>query len=95
MVKITPRGISAAFPGILAAGSLLTLDRLPRGLRAIIHRLETDGSLKTHLLELGFVPGSPVSFLMSTPFGDPNVYALRGTSFALRKNEARCVVVTI
>jgi Fe2+ transport system protein FeoA len=32
---------------------------------------------------------------MSTPFGDPNIYALRGTSIALRKSEAKCIRVRI
>lgn len=71
------------------------LDHLRPGQGGIVQGIEADASLKLHLMELGFVAGSPIVFLMSTPFGDPNVYALRGTSIALRKSEAKCIRVRI
>jgi ferrous iron transport protein A len=72
------------------------LDTLRPGQAGTVLRVEAaDAALKLHLMELGFVAGSPISFLMSTPFGDPNIYALRGTSIALRKSEAKCIRVRI
>jgi Fe2+ transport system protein FeoA len=71
----------------------LTLDALRTGQKGIISHISDEAGLKMRLLELGFVAGSPVAFLMSTPFGDPGIYSLRGTSIALRKNEARCIRV--
>lgn len=50
-------------------------------------------ALRRRLLECGFTTGSPVRFVMATPFGDPLVFSLRGASIALRKSEARCVRV--
>ena len=75
------------------AASGVALDSLTPGQAGTVLRIEAEPVLKLHLMELGFVAGSPIVFLMSTPFGDPNIYALRGTSIALRKSEARCIRV--
>lgn len=98
MVKIIKHDnaleIAAAVSG-KASGTLTTLDTLAPGQCASIARVTADGGLRMHLMELGFVAGSSITFLMSTPFRDPNIYCLRGTSIALRKSEARCIQVTI
>ncbi len=73
----------------------LSLDSLLPGQRATIIGIEGEGSMKLHLMELGFVTGSTISFIMATPFGDPKIFALRGTTIALRKSEARCIRVQI
>ncbi len=73
----------------------VALDSLKPGQGGTILRIQAEPALKLHLMELGFVAGSPIAFLMSTPFGDPNIYALRGTSIALRKSEAQCIRVRI
>jgi ferrous iron transport protein A len=103
MVKIINRIIPLPSPAAsrLPEGVVVTLDALPPGQAATISHVTADAvapgsaALKLHLLELGFVAGSPITFLMSTPFGDPGIYSLRGTSIALRKSEARCVHVKI
>ncbi len=73
----------------------LTLDMLKTMQIAEVAKISAGPVLKKHLMELGFVEGSPIQFLMSTPFGDPNIYSLRGTSIALRKSEAKCIHVTV
>ena len=86
MVKINPRDNGQALfePG-------LTLAALRPGQSGIILAVTGEPATRMHLLELGFVAGSSIAFLMSTPFGDPGVYALRGTTIALRKSEAMCI----
>ena len=69
----------------------LTLDALGAGQKGIVSHVSDEAGMKMRLLELGFVAGSPVAFLMPTPFGDPSIYSLRGTSIALRKSEAKCI----
>lgn len=97
MVKIIQR--DNVLPGYgkapAAAGPVTTLDSLAIGQSASISHVSADPALKLHLMELGFVAGSPITYLMSTPFGDPHIYSLRGTSIALRKTEARCIHVRI
>ncbi len=71
----------------------VSLDSLQPGQCGTVLRIEAEPALKMHLMELGFVAGSPVTFLMSTPFGDPFIYSLRGTCIALRKSQAWCIRV--
>jgi ferrous iron transport protein A len=96
MVKIihreSPESGSRSLDGNEAG---VSLDTLRPGQTGTVLRVEADPTLKLHLMELGFVSGSPIAFLMSTPFGDPNIYALRGTSIALRKSEAKCIRIRI
>lgn len=100
MVKIakrdSPLPSSLTAPGAdstLSPSSLTTLDALRPGQSAVIDGVHADPALRLHLMELGFVAGSPITFLMSTPFRDPNIYSLRGTSIALRRSEAQCIRV--
>lgn len=74
-------------------GTEATLDALLPGESARIVAVDAEGSLRRHLLEMGFTPGCPVTYFMGTPFRDPKVFLLRGTHIALRRQEARCVRV--
>ena len=96
MVKIAQReGLTQGHEIADAGPGGTTLDRLRPGQAGVVLKVEADAALKIHLMELGFVAGSAITFQMSTPFGDPNIYALRGTSIALRKSEAKCIRVRI
>ena len=77
------------------AQSEMTLDKLLAEMNAVVTGLEGSPVFRRRLLEVGFVEGSQVRFLMATPFGDPLVFSLRGASSALRKSEARCVKVRL
>lgn len=93
MVKIFTQ--DAALQAQARESGTVTLASLAPGQAAAISHIVADAALKLHLMELGFVSGSPITYLMSTPFGDPRIYSLRGTSIALRKSEARCIHVRI
>jgi ferrous iron transport protein A len=73
----------------------LTLERLRPGQQGVIVAVEGEPAQRRRLLEAGFVPDSPVRFLMATPFGDPLVFSLRGTQIALRQSDARHVRVRV
>lgn len=51
--------------------------------------------LCTRLMEIGFTPGEYIRRVAASPFNDPIVVNVRGTSFALRKQEASCIKVTL
>ncbi len=71
------------------------LDGIPLLSTAFVVRIDAPETLQRHLLELGFTEGTPVTFFMSTPFGDPKVFLLRGASIAMRRSEARCIRVRL
>lgn len=52
------------------------------------------GPERRRLLDLGFVPGTEVKVVMESPLGDPVAYEVRGTTVALRRDQARVVQIT-
>lgn len=49
------------------------------------------GPERRRLLDLGFVPGTPVTNDLVSPAGDPVAYRVRGTLVALRREQARFI----
>lgn len=45
------------------------------------------------LFDLGFTPGAMIERLRRAPLGDPTVYRVDGIEVALRRREARCILV--
>ena len=68
---------------------ITSVSELSKGLAGTISHLE--GEFAAHLLALGFTPGCQVRKVSSGPFRDPAAYAIRGTTFALRRAEAACI----
>lgn len=82
------------------AQSLLTLDRLPLGVSALVQAVAAsiDGSdfdISRRLKELGFVQGEAVKVLHKGYFGgEPIAVRVGQSTFALRKFEAALIGVT-
>jgi ferrous iron transport protein A len=74
------------------AGELL-LTSLEPGAEAVVEQVEGEAVLAERLLDLGFLPGTPVRMVRRAPLGDPNVYELRGYRVCLRRAEGVCVRV--
>jgi DtxR family Mn-dependent transcriptional regulator len=51
------------------------------------------GQERRRLLDLGFVPGTPVEVDMVSPAGDPTAYRVRGSVVALRREQANLIRV--
>ena len=51
------------------------------------------GALRRRLMDLGFVKGSSVSIDLESPMKNPIAYVVRGTSIALRHNQARYILI--
>lgn len=58
-----------------------------------IHSLDGIDGLTQRLSELGFTPGQSVRVVRFAPLGDPMQIRIRGFSIALRRNEARRIVL--
>jgi Fe2+ transport system protein FeoA len=70
-----------------------TLDRLRPGQQAEITRIDAPAAERTRLMALGFVPGAPVRALLESPWGDPVAYEVCGAVIALRRTDARRILV--
>ena len=79
----------------------VTLADLPKGARARVRGIRTvavaDGDqLGRRLQEIGFVEGESLRIVAhGFPRGEPIAVRVGGTTFALRRFEAQCVLVTL
>lgn len=72
---------------------MITLNDLPIGYTARVLSLVSLGKERRRMLDLGFVSGSNVTVLFSSPFGDPRAYLIRGTIIAIRDEDAKKINV--
>ena len=72
---------------------MISLAELGAGQKAEVVAVEAHGLMQRRLLDLGFVPGTPVELEQRAPFGDLRAYRIRSSVFALRAAESRSVKV--
>lgn len=70
------------------------LFQLPKGSKAIVTGITAEGITRRRLMDLGFVEGSSVTVVRSSPLGDPTAYIIRGAIIALRREEAAWIETT-
>lgn len=68
-----------------------SLADLRRGEHGVLDRLDLPDDQVLRLMELGFLPGAHVAAAHSAPGGDPRVYRVDGSEFALRRETAACL----
>ena len=54
---------------------------------------ESRGESRRRLLDLGFVKGADIKIDLMNPLGEPNAYLIKGTSIALRKDQAAKILI--
>jgi ferrous iron transport protein A len=79
----TANSINAAIP----------LDRLTQGIRARVAQVQGSGALTRRLMEMGVMPGAPIRVVKVAPLGDPIQICVRNYHLALRRDEARTILV--
>jgi ferrous iron transport protein A len=84
---------AATRPVQVPVGSRISLAELRQGESAVIDDIDLPGEMAHRLMELGFLPGSPVEAARSAPGGDPRVFRIDGTEIALRRETADHVLV--
>lgn len=71
----------------------MSLTELHVGQKGYIKEVHGDRKLKQRLKALGCVEDTQIELLETAPFGDPIVFRFRGAEFALRKKDARNIIV--
>lgn len=61
------------------------------GYEGLITQLDGHQLVVSRLRELGFLPGMSLRVTGIAPFGAPMIVSIRGTTVALRKQEAACI----
>ena len=73
---------------------LRTLDELPIGESAVVHRVACQRRVGRRLMEMGLLPGTRIEMVRRAPLGDPLEVRLRGYLLSLRRAEATGVSLT-
>lgn len=71
----------------------LSLNDMTAGAQCLIAAIELHGLLRRRILDLGMVPGTPVECVRRSPSGNPIAFAVRGSTIALRSEDARNIKV--
>ena len=70
------------------------LDCLQLGQSAYVTLLKNEPSMRRRLTDLGLIQGTRVTCLCRSPWGDPCAYMIRGAVIALRRQDARHILVS-
>jgi ferrous iron transport protein A len=71
-----------------------TLADLSAGQSGLVTELHSQGPVRRRMMDMGIVPGTLVTVEMKSPLGDPVAYRVRGALVALRREQARLVLIT-
>ncbi|MGI5902334.1 MAG: FeoA family protein [Desulfitobacteriia bacterium] len=70
-----------------------SLYKVKVGSTCTIEKIHINGLLRRRIMDLGIIPGTLVSCVRRGPTGDPSAYKVRGTTIALRKEDAEKIDV--
>ena len=73
----------------------ISLAELKENQSGIITSIDTKSTTAQRLLDLGFVPGTPIKALKRAPMGDPTTFEIRGYQLGLRRSESEIIEVEI
>jgi len=90
---LIPTGIDGISPARLESEAMRRLDELTPGEEARIQAVRAPARLLRRLFALGIRPGSRVRLLRRAPLGDPLEVRVGESLVALRRREARGVVL--
>lgn len=71
----------------------LPLDRAPLRQVVVVQSVGGDRAFRRRLMELGLVPGTPISLVQFAPLGDPLEIEARGCRLSIRRAEAAQLIV--
>lgn len=75
--------------------SKMHLTDLPIDKTAKVLNLNCSGMVRRRLLDLGIVKGTLVTPILKSPSGDPTAFLIRGSTIAIRKEDAELIDVKI
>lgn len=70
-----------------------SLFSLKTGEKAQIIKLNSEGSMRRRLQDIGFSEGAAVMCLLKASHGDPSAYLIKGAVIALRKEDSSEIMV--
>lgn len=77
----------------MAEGQSKTLRDVRIGESGVVRRLNGEGALKRHIMDMGITKGTNVYVRKVAPLGDPIEVTVRGYELSLRKSEAESILI--
>lgn len=72
-----------------------SLNELNPGQTAVVLELNTKGTIRRRLLDIGLVKDTRVECVGRSPAGDPTAFLIRGAVIAIRSEDLKDIVVRI
>ena len=72
---------------------IISLNKLPLNQRGIVTELNCNSSIKRRFLDLGLVPGTYITPVFTSPFGEPIAYEFRNTLISIRIDDSMLIKV--
>ena len=71
----------------------MCLNELKLGENAIVLEIKKEAPLKQRFLDLGIISGMKIMCVLESPFKNPKAYEIRGTTIAIRDEDAKFIKV--
>lgn len=72
----------------------MTLAEVKTGMSATIDKVEGEGALRRHFLDMGLIPGTRVKLVKVAPMGDPMELRIRGYELTIRHEDAKKIHIS-
>ncbi|HIU01970.1 MAG TPA: ferrous iron transport protein A [Candidatus Onthocola gallistercoris] len=72
----------------------MTLRDAEVGSTVVVTKIEGEGAYKRRIMDMGITKGCEIYIRKVAPLGDPVEITIRGYELSLRKQDAKCVLVT-
>lgn len=69
------------------------LNEIAPGQHATVCALQSTGSMRRRLLDIGLVENTEVECLGRSPLGDPSAYLIRGAVIAIRSEDCNGILI--
>ena len=74
--------------------NIISLNELDLKEKGVIKDITCDDNIKRRLLDLGLIEGTNIELVLVSPFKDPKAYEVRGTTIALREEDAKKIYIS-
>ncbi len=72
---------------------LITINDLPPGGCGVVKKINADDNIRQRLMDMGIIEGVKVEMIRPAPLGDPIQIKVFNTLLAIRRNEARSIII--
>ncbi|WP_074434787.1 FeoA family protein [Beduini massiliensis] len=72
---------------------MIKMNTLEEGQIGYVKNINTNGSMRRRLQDIGLIIGTKIECILKSPAGDPIAYDIRGAVIALRNEDAQKIII--